>query len=395
MTRSFDPVVEVQKVRDHLSSHDKPIAMLFGAGTSCAVNAKDDKPLIPAVAALTDSCEQSANSMGDPFPAAWALIRDSLAADRRNIEEILSSVRQKIDAILDADKLAGLDRTQLEALEQNIKQTIAKEVRPDSARIPSVLPHEALGHWLRNVQRDTPVEIYSLNYDTLVERGLEAAWVPFFDGFVGAYEPFFSPGSLMRADMLPGRRWARLWKLHGSVTWRRAGSGDSRRIIRGAELETGEMILPSLRKYEESRKQPYVAMLDRLRRILTEREEIVLITAGYSFGDQHINEVIIEALEMNSGLHVFALCYEEPAEDSILAVTAREQRKLVVLAPDSAIVGGERGDWTVVDPEGSAGRLADVFALDEGTGPGGKLLLGDFNSFCKLLDVLARQGLND
>jgi hypothetical protein len=395
MSRSFDPVVEVQKVRDHLSSHDKPIAMLFGAGTSCAVNATDNKPLIPAVAALTESCERSARAMGDPFPDAWTLIRDSLPADRRNIEEILSSVRQKLDAILDTDKLAGLDRAQLEALEQNIKETIAKEVCPASARIPSVLPHEALGHWLRNVQRDTPVEIYSLNYDTLVERGLETAWVPFFDGFVGAHEPFFSPGSLMRADMLPGRRWARLWKLHGSVTWRKAGSGDNRRIIRGPELTTGEMILPSLRKYEESRKQPYVAMLDRLRRILTERDEIVLITAGYSFGDQHINEVIIEALEMNSGLHVFALCHEEPATDSLLAVTAREQRKLVVLAPDSAIVGGERGDWTVVDPEGSAKRLADIFALEKGKGPGGKLLLGDFNSFCKLLDVLARQGLHD
>jgi hypothetical protein len=395
MTRTFDPVTEVQKLRDHLSSHDKPIAMLFGAGTSCAVKATDDKPLIPAVVALTEACEQSAISMGPPFPDAWALIRDSRPKDRRDIEEILSSVRQKLDAILDADKLAGLDRTKLEQLEQNIKKTIAQEVRPATARIPDSLPHEALGRWLRNMHRDTPVEIYSLNYDTLVERGLEAAWVPVFDGFVGTYEPFFSPGSLVRPDMQPGRRWVRLWKLHGSVTWRKTGTDEDRRIVRGTELDTGEMILPSLRKYEESRKQPYVAMLDRLRRLLGEREEIVLITAGYSFGDQHINEVIIEALEVNPGLHVFALCYDEPATDGILATTAREQRKLVVLGPDSAVVGGEQGEWLVVDPEGSAGRLADVFVLDKGKGPGGKLLLGDFNSFCKLLDGLARRSLND
>lgn len=395
MTRTFDPVTEVQKLRDHLSSHDKPIAMLFGAGTSCAVQATDGKPLIPAVAALTESCEKSALSLGPPFPAAWTLIRDSLPENRRDIEEILSSVRQKLDAILDADKLAGLDRDALETLEQNIKSTIAREVQPDPERFPDYLPHEALGRWLRNVQRLTSVEIYSLNYDTLVERGLEAVWVPVFDGFVGTYEPFFSPGSLVRADMLPGRRWVRLWKLHGSVTWRRTGTGDDRRIVRGPELATGEMILPSLRKYEESRKQPYVAMLDRLRRLLSERDEIVLITAGYSFGDQHINEVIIEALEVNPGLHVFALCYEEPASEGILATTAREQRQLVILAPESAVVGGERGEWMVIDPDGSAGRLADVFALDKGEGPGGKLLLGDFNSFCKLLDGLARQSLND
>lgn len=175
MTRTFDPVTEIQKLRDHLSSHDKPVAMLFGAGTSCAVKATDDKPLIPAVTALTESCEQSAISMGPPFSDAWALIRDSLPEDRRDIEEILSSVRQKLDAILDADKLAGLDRAELEQLEQNIKKTIAQEVRPAAARIPDSLPHEALGRWLRNMHRDTPVEIYSLNYDTLVERGLEAS----------------------------------------------------------------------------------------------------------------------------------------------------------------------------------------------------------------------------
>jgi len=90
MTRTFDPVTEVQKLRDHLSSHDKPIAMLFGAGTSCAVQATDGKPLIPAVAALTESCEQSALSLGPPFPDAWTLIRDSLPETRRDIEEILS-----------------------------------------------------------------------------------------------------------------------------------------------------------------------------------------------------------------------------------------------------------------------------------------------------------------
>jgi hypothetical protein len=103
--------------------------------------------------------------------------------------------------------------------------------------------------------------------------------------------------------MMPGQRWVRLWKLHGSVTWALAGEGDKRRIVRGPEIETGELILPSLRKYEESRKQPYLAMLDRLRALLTRREEIVLITVGYSFSDQHINEVILEALEENPGLH--------------------------------------------------------------------------------------------
>jgi len=66
LTSSFDPVTEVQKLRDHLSSQDKPLALLLGAGTSCAVQGTDGKPLIPAVAALTDTCEEAAAAMGGP-----------------------------------------------------------------------------------------------------------------------------------------------------------------------------------------------------------------------------------------------------------------------------------------------------------------------------------------
>jgi SIR2-like domain len=394
MSRTFDPANEVQKLRDHLSSHDKPIALLFGAGTSCAVKGTDDKPLIPAVAALTDSCEAAVTSLGEPFPKAWKLIAESLPDGRRDIEEMLSSVRRKVEAILDSDTAAGLDRDQLEALEQKIKKTIASEVIPSSDRIPVTLPHQLMGRWLRSVQRETPIEIFSLNYDTLVERSLEAEWVPFFDGFVGAHEPFFSASSLVRADMLPGRRWARLWKLHGSVTWSQKGAGERRRVVRGPEQRSGEMILPSLRKYEESRKQPYVAMLDRLRGVLSERDDIILICAGYSFSDQHINEIVFESLDSNPGLHVFALCFDNPDDGGVLVTKARTQRKLVVLSPERAFVGGVEGTWKATDPKESASRLNGLFALDKGVGPGGLLSLGDFNAFCALLGALAEQAVD-
>jgi hypothetical protein len=391
MIRTFDPVAEIQKLRDHLSSNDMPIAMLFGAGTSCAVKATDEEPLIPAVAALTESCAAAVQSLEEPFSSAWKLIWDSLPAERRNVEEILSSVRQKLEAILASDTSAGLNRDQLKTLEAKIKETIATEVIPSEDRFPSTLPHQALGRWLRNVHRETPVEIFSLNYDTLIERGLETEWVPFFDGFVGAHQPFFSPGSLVRADMLPGRRWARLWKMHGSVTWQHLGSPEEGRIIRGPESKSGEMILPSLRKYDESRKQPYVSMLDRLRNILTERNDIILICAGYSFSDQHINEVVFEALESNPGLHVFALCFDDPSTDGILVRKARTQRKLLVLSQNRAIVGASEGTWKVTDPKHSANRLDGLFDLDKPDEPSGKLRLGDFNSFCTLLGSIADQ----
>lgn len=34
---SRDPKKAIETLRDHLASHDKPLAFLMGAGTSCAV----------------------------------------------------------------------------------------------------------------------------------------------------------------------------------------------------------------------------------------------------------------------------------------------------------------------------------------------------------------------
>ncbi|HEY3492184.1 MAG TPA: hypothetical protein VGK43_04475 [Solirubrobacterales bacterium] len=46
------------------------------------------------------------------------------------MEEILSSIRRKLEALLDGDSSAGLDRTQMDCLEHKVKATIAAEVIP-------------------------------------------------------------------------------------------------------------------------------------------------------------------------------------------------------------------------------------------------------------------------
>lgn len=388
MPTTFDPAIEVQKLRDHLASHDKPISFLFGAGTSVGPGT-DGRPLIPAVQELTKRCKQAANAKGRAFRDAWERIEN--AGTNRTIEDILSAVRQMREVVLDGDTLGGLDRTGLAELEDTIQRAISSEVRPPAARIPDDIPHRLLAKWVRRTDRTLPVEIFTTNYDTLFERALEAQGIPVFDGFVGAFEPFFAPSSLTREQMAPGRRWTRLWKIHGSVTWHQPSHGDGR-IVRGAEQASGEMILPSLLKYDESRKQPYVAMMDRFRRALAEREDAILVTSGYSFGDQHINEVIFEALDANPRLHVFALCYDDPRTDSELGREARNRSNVLVFGPEQAIVRGEIGTWLLQDPATNNARMAGIFAPSAGGRPGptaGRLLIGDFAVLCSLLAQIA------
>ena len=73
-------------LRDHLARHDKPIAFLFGAGTSCSVqvpcatNPNARRPLIPAVDGLTALCEAAAFDLGAKYQASWTQMRDECLA---------------------------------------------------------------------------------------------------------------------------------------------------------------------------------------------------------------------------------------------------------------------------------------------------------------------------
>ncbi|GAA0994005.1 SIR2 family protein [Subtercola frigoramans] len=395
---TFDPVREIAKLRDHLASGDKLISFLFGAGTSGAVVGLDGAPLIPLVAGLTSGCEAAVRAQGEKFAQAWESISQGLPPAKQTIEDFLSFVRQMQGAILEGDTLAGLDKHEIAQLEKVIRTTISRLVRPAAERYPRNLPHHSFARWIQRIDRLHAVELFTTNYDTLFERALEDERVPTFDGFAGAFQPFFYPAGL-RFDSPSGTSdWTKIWKVHGSVTWASREVGESgSSIVRGQEIESGEMILPSVLKYDESRKQPYVAMLDRLRDVLDKREDGVLVSAGYSFGDQHINEIVFEALRNNPRLHLFALCFDDVSPESALYATAKSSSNVLVFGPTMAIIGGRTGSWKPHDVVELELRLHGLFELPEATDgaprdlENGRLLIGDFVKFCALLDQLAGQ----
>src|SRR6185295_7037538 len=70
------------------------------------------------------------------------------------------------------------------------------------------------------------------------------------------------------------------------------------------------LIHPSHRKYDESRRMPYFVMIDRLRSFMRNSQKpVALVVIGFSFSDEHLNEVIIESLKANPSAACFALQY--------------------------------------------------------------------------------------
>lgn len=110
--------------------------------------------------------------------------------------------------------------TEVAELDRAICAAIYKRVKVDPPK--GLQKHAEFAAWLSSIQRTRPAEIFSTNYDLLIEHGLEIASVPYFDGFVGTVTPYFSDSASDPVDDLTAspnlpKAWVRFWKLHGSI----------------------------------------------------------------------------------------------------------------------------------------------------------------------------------
>ena len=384
-------------LRDHLARPDKPIGFLFGAGTSCSVKVpgsgdeEESGPLIPDLAGITKLCGQAVQGLGRDFASAWDQVCTETGS---SVEDILSRVQMMRQVVGSNDKLRGLDRDNLGRLETTIRKTIAVAAMPDLEGVMGNLPHRKFAHWLIRTAREYAVEVFTLNYDIVLESALESERVPIFDGFIGCHQPFFVADSLSQKDLGPSKNWVRLWKMHGSVTWKRTKIDGRERVIRCNPTDTGEMIYPSYQKYQRSLEQPYAALADRLRRFLL-LEDAILITCGYSFGDEHINDILFKALESKSRTHVFAIQYNDPEGNTDLLDFGSRHSNLVVVGPQQGVLNGRTGCWEISEQQAvpEIGFAVErVQTNSEGKAQKeksptahGKVMIGDFGEFCEFL----------
>lgn len=361
-------------LRQILSQGRKRIGVLIGAGGPLSVRVDaagkldpNGQALIPGVNVLTD---QALLKLTGKEAAAAAAIRKSLP-DGGNIETILSKIRLLQTALGDTP-VHGLDGTGYAALGKAICDAIGEIV---GAKLPEGrTPYHELVSWVSGTQRAHPVEIFTTNYDLLIESAFEQAKAPYFDGFAGGQAPFFDPVTVAGNDLPP--RWSRVWKLHGSLGWK----SDSGTVVRCGGTDCTELVYPDHLKYDLTQKQPYAALFERLKRFLL-TPDTVLLTTGFSFRDAHICAVLGEALAMNANAAVIALQFQTLAEEEPARKLAFEHPNLSVYASDAAVVGGIPGQWRLGDLPKNWGEIRSSFWGKRGSGDA--FLLGDFASFSR------------
>jgi hypothetical protein len=344
---THDPSECIRGLQQLLISDKKKIAFLFGAGTSLAKKNENSK-FVPAIGVMTQNIEKELLKDAS-YKAAISEIKEEIGGTY-TVETLLSNIESKYQ-IIGKGKLNGLDKSQFEKLRKEIKDKIRDEVSIHKSNIDmNDCIHADFAEWIGKADRKQAIEIFTTNYDYLLELGLEYKNVSYYDGFTGSYQPFFDSGSIENLHFLPDQ--TKLWKIHGSLGWHY--DSKNKKVVRNISDKSDILIYPSMLKYDESRKQPYVALGDRLTNFL-KTSDTILITCGYSFGDEHINERIISALESNQLTHVYVLCYDiiwnditkeySLKEDSHLGKIARENGKISVLGCRGAIIGCRYGIW--------------------------------------------------
>lgn len=151
--------------------------------------------------------------------------------------------------------------------------------------------------------------IFTTNYDLYSESALDALGILYCNGFSGFVDRHFNPAVFNYAFAeqmeLSNNKWnvidnfIYLYKLHGSINW--IGSDEENHLFNVRETQdltkgTGErMIYPTPMKHMATFASPYSDLFREFQKKIMQ-EKTVLVVVGYSFSDEHINDLIYQAL---------------------------------------------------------------------------------------------------
>jgi hypothetical protein len=205
------------------------------------------------------------------------------------------------------------------------------------------------------------VNLFTLNYDALVEQAADAEGVVLLDGFVGTQRRIYRPESYEQdlyypAETTEGRvhrfdRVLHLYKLHGSITWvMDKPTIDNPYGVLSRTFDTNGtqplLIYPTPAKYGETLGMPYSDLFRRFAAALV-RPQSVLFVVGYGFGDEHVNTIIRQALAVPS----FTLVVIDPKPTSGFVEKLREQKDQRIWVVEGPTLGTLSGFVEKVLPD--------------------------------------------
>ena len=334
------------------------ICVFTGAGTSISSDGLSLWELGEKLMKLLDEYYKQKDD--DDYQKMYKLLFEEMKENKdfSELEKLLSDINALYN-LLDSDssKYISLNTEEIEDPKSTLSEvlndvqkfffllcTLELDFNINSSEVEdSITPHHSFLSKL--ISRDTSlgrVKLFTLNYDTLFEQALDDLGISYADGFKGHVNRKFDPSCYDIDYYYPGRvtegkvkrydRYMHLYKLHGSINWRESeepgksvkyspvninkvcelrdemideseDAEDEITINNGFmdkienEFSKDEVlgILPTSRKTRETLNMPYSHLFRAFHESLQKPQTFLLII-GYGFNDNHVNQVIEDAL---------------------------------------------------------------------------------------------------
>lgn len=236
-------------------------------------------------------------------------VTDNEITDIFNLEDFLSYLLAFEKFVLDDEKVIFFNSK--EAIFQEIKRATSYEYTSDKfyhAKFLNILS--------KLVKKEQKLNIVTTNYDTLIEDSANEEGFTVLDGFKFAQKPIFDASmfdwhlikdvpNVKTQEVEYMSKVINLLKIHGSLTWELSPTGKN--ILRKSKdnVTNPVMVFPSSDKYAQSYQEPYFELFTKFQEFL-KRSNTLLITSGFSFADNHISRMILQAIKSNVSLHILA-----------------------------------------------------------------------------------------
>ncbi len=314
----IDDKLEIIKKRISEFFNMKNVHFLFGSGTSC--------PAIPNMEGLFNKVKKTIDGNTIIRQEEKSLFNDITSKSDNNLEEILGVLYSKreylkgsIQNIEDSEDYKNCD-----SIISLVEETIFHEIDIFSSNNEDTRKHlnDVLNIYksfyqkiaLRNKDLSR-INVFTTNNDLFNESALDSLNIHYINGFNGGLNKYFNPAMFnytysKRMDTSidrfePVEDMVYLYKIHGSINWiEDIHNANSYFDIKETstpiyDKKKSILIYPTPMKQNKSLGSPYSDLFREFQHKLLEPNS-VLFVIGYSFSDEHVNDIIYRALATNT-----------------------------------------------------------------------------------------------
>lgn len=340
----FEKVNIIPTINNGLSN----VGFLFGAGTSFEAG-------YPLMSGLTTTVFSKLDDNDKGIIETAINFHNEANQTKFNIENNIPDIELLLNIIKDLQTGKSGYYSTVYKLEQKIKQLIFDTLK--NINNYNLNNHIIFLNYLRSKvgTNHVPMWIFTTNYDMLIELASSEVNLYLENGFCGTIKRFFDLDCFKRVqghlhlekhnsyNFEPHKNLQlKLCKLHGSLSWFK--HNDTVSEIFNDSIKTPEsnevMIYPERNKIDETLSHPYDKLFTYANDILG-KDVKYLVSCGYSFRDQHINDRLLIPKLKNGSLRIFALFEYEPEGIDEL----KEYKAFNYLTKENLYINGNLSDY--------------------------------------------------